>query len=105
MPRTITVTLDHDLGKDEARRRVSEGFDKLKGAMTGGAPLSFTEEWTNEDQLTFDARGLGQRAHGRIDVFPQHVRIEATLPTVIAALAEIVTGKVEKEGRLLLEKK
>ena len=105
MPRKISLTLSHDLGKEEARRRIESGFGELQSSMTGGMMFKFTEEWTAEDSLTFSARGLGQNIHGVIDIFPQHVRIEATLPTVLAAIAETITGKMEKEGKLLLEKK
>lgn len=105
MPRPVTVTISHELGKDEARRRLREGFDRLKRQMTGGLIFAFTEEWAQEDRLDFTAKGLGQNITGRIDVFPQHVRIEVVLPGMLASIAEIITGKVEKEGRLLLEKK
>ena len=105
MARPVTVTISHDLGLEEARQRVRDGFDKLKGHMTGGMMFKFSEEWTSEDRLTFTATGLGQNITGQIDVFPQHVRIEAVLPSLLAAVAETITGKVEKQGRLLLENK
>ncbi len=105
MPRPVTVTLSHDLTKEEARKRLHEGFDKLKSQMTGGMMFKFTEEWTNEATLQFTAKGLGQNIFGQVDIFPQHVRIEVTLPNLLAVIAETITGKVEKEGRLLLEKK
>lgn len=105
MARTVTIMLNHDLGKEEASRRLREGFDKLKRQMTGGLAFRFTEDWLSDDRLDFSARGLGQTISGRVDVFPQHVRIEATLPNLLASLAEIITGRMEKEGRLLLEKK
>lgn len=105
MARPVTVTISHDLGKDEARKRVAEGFDKLKGAIGGGLMFSFAEDWTGADQLSFTAKGFGQTIVGKIDVFPQHVRIEASLPNILAAIAETITGKMEAEGRLLLEKK
>ena len=105
MARPVTITISHDLGKDEARNRVREGFDKLKGAMTGGMMFKFKEEWSNEDTLSFTANGLGQNITGAIDIFPQHIRITATLPGVLASLAETFAGRVEKEGKLLLEQK
>lgn len=105
MPRTVTVTLTHDLGRDEARRRIEEGFDKLKGSMSAGAVLKFQRNWETDDKLRFAGRGLGQSVDGVIDIFPQHVRIEATLPSLLASLAEIVAGKIEADGKLLLEKK
>lgn len=105
MPRPITVTISHDLGADEARRRLRDGFGKLKSSMAGGMMFAFDEQWTGPDQLRFEAKGLGQTISGVIDVFPQHVRIEAMLPNVLASLAEIITGKLQKEGALLLERK
>lgn len=105
MPRPITVTLSHDIGVVEARRRVRDGFGKLSSSLSGGMMFKFSENWASEDQLKFEAKGLGQTIAGVIDVFPQHVRIEATLPNVLASIAEVVTGGLEKQGKLLLEKK
>lgn len=105
MPRVVTVTLNHDLGKEEARRRLEDGFGKLQNSIAGGMMFKFAEEWTGPDQLKFTARGLGQTIEGVIDIFPQHMRIEASLPGILAALAESIVGKMEKDGRLLLEKK
>jgi hypothetical protein len=106
MARPVTVIIPHELGKEEAKRRISEGFSKIRSSLTGGLALfSCSEEWSAPDQLSFTARGFGQHIFGKIDVFPQHVRIEATLPSLLAAIAETIAGKVEKEGRLLLEKK
>lgn len=105
MARPVTVTISHDLGVEEARKRIAEGFGSLQKSLGGGMMFAFSETWANEDKLEFSARGLGQNIHGVIDVFPQHVRIEVTLPGVLAAIAEKITGQVEREGRLLLEKK
>ncbi|MEM8771051.1 MAG: polyhydroxyalkanoic acid system family protein [Pseudomonadota bacterium] len=105
MPRPVTVTLSHDLSHEEARQRLRDGFGQIKGQLSGGLLFKFTEEWVSEDKLTFTAKGLGQTITGEIDVFPQHVRIIATLPGVLATIAETIAGKVEKEGKLLLEKK
>ena len=65
MARPVTITLSHDLGRDEARRRVREGFDKLKGAMTGGMMFNVSEEWTSDDTLQFTGKGLGQSPANR----------------------------------------
>ncbi len=105
MARPVTVTLSHDIGKEEARRRIEEGFGKIKGAMTGGMMFKFHEQWESEDRLTFTAKGLGQTITGEIDVFPAHVRIVCTLPGLLASIAETITGRMEHEGKLLLEKR
>jgi hypothetical protein len=105
MSRPVSVTLSHDLGKEEARRRLTDGFGALKSSIAGGMMLKFNEQWTSADQMTFNAKGLGMTADGKIDVFPQHVRIEVTLPGPLAAIAEQVAKRLQKDGALLLEKK
>lgn len=105
MARPVTVTISHDLGKDGARTRINDGFDQLKTSMTNGLMFKFTQEWTSEDTLSFAAKGLGQTIIGTIDVFPAHVRITATLPGLLASLAETISGKIEKQGQILLEQK
>lgn len=105
MTRPVTVTISHELGAEGARQRVREGFDRLKTTLSGGMIFAFDQNWSSANQLRFTAKGLGQTITGVIDIFPQHVRIEAMLPGVLASLAEVITGKLEKEGALLLEKK
>jgi hypothetical protein len=34
--RPVTVSIPHKLGRDEARRRLEEGFGRLRRQMTGG---------------------------------------------------------------------
>ncbi len=105
MARPVTITISHELGLEGARGRIRDGFDKLKTQMTDGMMFTFTEEWPTDDTLKFTAKGLGQNITGSVDIFPQHVRIEVVLPGLLASVAEVITGKVEKEGRLLLESK
>lgn len=104
MARPVTIMLNHDLGKEEARHRVKEGFEKIRNALSGGVKVKFTEEWS-EDHLAFSAKGVGQHIKGDLDVFENHVRIVVVLPSLLAGLAETIAGKVEKEGQILLEKK
>jgi hypothetical protein len=105
MARPVTIILKHDLGVAEASRRMRSGFDRIRQGLSGGMLFRFEEDWASDTKLTFTAKGLGQTITGAVDVFPQHVRIEATLPSILASLAEIITGRVEKEGQILLEKK
>lgn len=105
MARPVTIMLKHDLGAVEASKRLREGFGKISSGLSGGMMFRFEEAWVSDTALRFTAKGLGQTITGAVDVFPQHVRIEATLPGLLASLAEIIAGRVEKEGQILLEKK
>ena len=106
MPAPITVNLPHQLGKEEARRRIAEGFGKLRTQMTGGllGLVSFQERWEG-DRLHFEGGGLGQKVTGRIDVMADSVQIQLDLPPLLAAIADRITGKLKTEGQKLLTKK
>lgn len=103
MPTPISVTIPHQLGKEEARRRIAEGFGKLRTQMTGGllGLVSFQEHWEG-DRLHFEGGGLGQKITGRIDVLADSVQIQLDLPPLLAALADRITGKLKTEGQKLL---
>ena len=105
MSRPVTIILKHDLGIAEASRRLREGFGRIRQSLSGGMKFRFDESWESDSALRFTAKGLGQTIVGAVDVFPEHVRIEATLPGLLASLAEIIAGRVEKEVQILLEKK
>jgi hypothetical protein len=97
------------LGKDEARRRIEEGFGRMRQQMTTGmgamgSMLSFQERWEG-DRLNFEGGGLGQKLTGRLDVRPESIEIQIDLPEILAAIAEKITGRLKSEGQKLLEKK
>jgi hypothetical protein len=102
----VTVTIPHALGKDEARRRIEQGFGRLRQQMTSGvgAMLAFDERWEG-DRLHFEASGLGQKLTGRLDVRADAVEIQVDLPEILAAIADKISGRLKTEGQKLLEKK
>lgn len=104
MPRQVEIIIPHDLTGAEVRTRIDEGFGRIKTAMTGGILFKFTEDWQG-DQMRFTAKGMGQTITGEIDIFERHVRITAVLPGLLAGIAEAITGRVKKEGTILLEKR
>ena len=104
MSRPVIVTIPHQLGQDEARRRIAEGFSQLRAQMTGGiaSMIACHERWEG-DRLHFDAGMLGQKMTGRLDVSSDSVRIEVDLPEILAALAERIATKLKNEGQKLLQ--
>jgi hypothetical protein len=87
----------------EAARRIKAGLATVR---THYAPLlTIHEENWNGERLAFDVSALGQHASGFIDIADDHVRLEVTLPWLLAKLAEKFTPVLRKEGTLMLEKK
>ncbi len=103
MSEPLVVIIPHRLGKDEALARIKAGVER---ARTEFARLITVEEavWTG-DRLSFSVKALGQRASGTIDVYEAAVRLEVTLPWLLARFAHAVQRVVGQKGQLLLDKK
>lgn len=105
MAKAVTVRIAHDLGKAEARRRIAEGFGTIEEQLSGGGiRMSFQERW-EDDRLYFTGGTFGQTVRGQVDVRDDVVLVEVTLPTLLAAVAETLKGKIERQGTKLLEHK
>lgn len=99
----ITVTVGHRLGKVEAVRRVKDGFTRTKGQL--GQLISIEQEAWEENTVRFRMRALGQTALGTIEVLEDALRIEVSLPWLLAKAAKHLLPVLRKEATLLLEKK
>lgn len=105
MSRPVTVTIPHQLGRAEARRRIETGFGSIEEQLAGGGlKMTFTERWEG-DRLHFTGRTMGQTVRGHLDIMEDAVLVEVVLPRLLAALAETVKGRLATQGARLLEKK
>jgi hypothetical protein len=103
MSKPLVVSIPHHLGREEAVRRIKSGLATARGNYS--AFLNIREETWIGDRLIFNMSALGQNAAGLIDFADDHVRLEVTLPWLLARLAEKFTPAIRKEGTLMLEKK
>jgi hypothetical protein len=103
MTEPLVVVIPHRLGKDEAARRIRDGFGRAKGEFA--YLLTIDNDTWEGDRLSFAASALGQHAQGFIDVYEGAVRLEVTLPWLLARFAKAVQRVVGQRGQLLLEKK
>jgi hypothetical protein len=103
MSKPLIVSIPHRLGREEAMRRIKSGL--ATGRSNYSAFLAIHEETWTGDRLAINVSALGQNAHGFIDVAEDHVRVEVTLPWLLAKVAEKLAPKIRKEGVLMLEKK
>lgn len=103
MSETVTVVIGHRLGKAEVIRRIKEGFTRGNGPL---GPMIAVEQVSWEgDTLSFVMRALGQTAPARVDVMDDAMRIEVSLPWLLARAANRLLPTLRKEATLLLEKK
>jgi hypothetical protein len=103
MTEPLVVSIPHRLGKDEALRRIKDGLGRAKGEFAW--VLTLEQEAWEGDRLSFIAKAMGQRAFGTIDVYEGAVRLEVTLPWLLARFAQVAQRVIGHKGTLMLEKK
>lgn len=103
MSETVTVLVSHRLGKSEAVRRLKEGFPRANGQL--GAMITIDQEPWDGDTLRFRMRALGQAAAGTIEVLEDALRIQLSLPWLLAKAAERLLPILRNQTARLLEKK
>src|SRR5947209_15342712 len=102
MSKAVTVTIPHELGREEARKRIDAGFGDLSRHLGGLGAV--TKSWDG-DRLSFAFAAMGQAISGVVEVADRAIRLEVLLPNLLAMMAGKLKGRLQKEGQLLLEKK
>jgi hypothetical protein len=103
MTTPLTVSIPHQLGRAEARRRIETGFAKTLRGLPGGS-AQCSERWEG-DRLIFSIAALAQTITGVVDVGDAAVTMELHLPGVLGVIASGFKRRLQKAGQLLLEKK
>lgn len=104
MSKPITITIPHQLGAVEARRRIENGFSQMAGQIPGGGADKVHQSW-NGDTMTFSAVAMGQTISGTMDVLGDMVKLDIVLPGMLGMIANKIKDQLQKRGQLLLEKK
>ena len=102
MSAPLIVSIPHQLGREEAIRRLRGGLTR---AASSFPVLKADEERWDNDRMIFRVRAIGQAASGHIDVEDDHVRLEVTLPWLLQRFAEAAKTVISQRGNLLLTKR
>jgi hypothetical protein len=103
MTDTVTLIVSHRLGKAEAVRRLKDGLSRSNGQL--GALIAIEQETWQGDTVRFSLRALGQTATANIEALEDALRIDVSLPWLLAMAAKRLLPLLSKEATLLLEKK
>ena len=103
MSEPLVVMIPHRLGKAEALARIKAGLGRAEAEFA--RLLTFEHQQWEGDRLSFSVSALGQRASGSLDVYEHAVRLEVTLPWLLAKFAAAAQRVIGQKGQLMLEKK
>jgi putative polyhydroxyalkanoate system protein len=96
----LTVSVPHQLTKDEAKHRIDDGLTELRGQY--GGLLDHMEGRWQGDRLQFTARAAGSTVSGHLDVQDHAVLVEVALPWFLSMFAGNVQQTIESDTRRLL---
>ena len=103
MATPITISIPHQLGRVEARRRIETGVAKIIHLLPGSGGAC-SERWDG-DRLSFGFAAMGQTVAGVVNVLDAAVTMEIELPGVLGILAGGLKDRLQKVGKLLLANK
>jgi len=99
MSKPVVVSIPHELGRAEARRRIDEGIGQLTAQI--GAVGEVERAWEG-DLLRFSLSAIGQTVTGTVLIEEREARLEVYLPGIFAMIANKVKGRLRDEGQILL---
>jgi putative polyhydroxyalkanoate system protein len=100
MTQPIDVDLPHNLGKEEARRRIANNVHRLEEHIPGGAHVQ--SGWAG-DQLNLQISAMGEAVNATIDVMETTVHLKVLLPGMLGMFAGVIHAALQKKGNVLLE--
>ena len=100
MSQPVTVDIPHQLGREGAKSRMTNGFSKLTDHIPGS---TVTEHRWEGDTLVFTLVALGQTIGARMDVLEDKVHAVFDLPPMLAMFAGKVRDQLAKGGQKLLQ--
>lgn len=90
MSNTITLTVPHTLGVEEAKRRIAARLAKLQHDYVN--KIGSSDVAWNGDVALIKVSALGQKATAQVSVLASSVRVDIELPWVLSALS----GKIQQ---------
>lgn len=100
----MRVPLQHDLGKEEVRRRLKARSHEIGDAIPGGM-ADVTTSWPNEDCLGLDINAMGNVIRAQVHIEETQVIFEIDLPPALSFVEPIIAAAIRKKGQKLLAAK
>ena len=97
----MRVPLQHNLGKEEVRRRLKARSHEIGDAIPGGM-ADVTTSWPSEDCMALDINAMGSVVRAKVHIEETEVLFEIDLPPALSFVEPIIAGAIRKKGQKLL---
>ena len=97
----MQVPIPHNLGRDEARRRLQANGHKMADSFPAGMAQVETS-WPSDDRMALSIQAMGQAVVGHIDVEDAQVVLNVDLPPALGFIEPLVAGAIKQSGQKML---
>ena len=98
----MRVPIPHQLGKDEARRRLHARSGDLAGMMPGGM-ADVVVTWPDQDRMNLAVKAMGSSVNAAVEIGENAVTVIVDLPLALKFFEPMIRSAVEKNGQKLLK--
>lgn len=95
------IDISHDLGREEAKRRMRARIGELAAHIPGGV-AEVDSAWPSDDRMTVDVKAMGQSITGTLDVSDTAIRVSLMLPPMLSFFSGKIAEVVGRKGAKLL---
>ena len=99
----MKLTLPHELGREEVRRRLAARSHEIADHIPGGMATVETH-WHGDDLMHLGVDAMGQHVEGTIAIEDDKVLLDFTLPPALSLFKPLIEKAMQKNGQKLLEK-
>lgn len=92
----MTISVPHQLGQDEATRRLKEKHAEIKEKHTYTV-TDLTETWTSPNSMAFAFKVLGFSLTGNVESLDEAVSIAVDLPVAAMLMKGTIESEIKKE--------
>lgn len=96
MAREMNISIPHQLGAEEATRRLRAGLERMR--VDYGSRLAAADIVWNAQHADLRVGALGQMIDGTLDVTDDQVNVNVRLPWVLAAMSDKVAAFLKRTG-------
>ena len=98
----VSVTVPHDLGQEEALRRLQTAADALRSASA--AQVRDAQDHWDGNTLSFSFSTMGANVHGTLEVGPAEAILAVQIPMMAVMFKGTIQKRMEEELKRLLER-
>jgi hypothetical protein len=100
MPSPMTFDIPHQLGRDEAKRRIEAGIPKVEKHIPGGGTVEAT--WLTDDQVRMTVTAMGQTIDTDLTVEDTLIHAKLMLPALLSMMAGPISGFIKTSAEKML---